>query len=69
LDTYKKIRENKMTLDELAEIEEQFYGEGNYDNYNLAEWARLYVPDLIKELRKSIEEINQLHEENAGIDI
>lgn len=43
-----------MTKEELNEIEEAFYSEVNYDNYNLAEWARLVVPDLIEEIRNRI---------------
>jgi hypothetical protein len=41
-----------MTPEELMEIEKEFYSEEKYDNYELAEWARIIVPKLIKEIRK-----------------
>jgi hypothetical protein len=52
-----------MTLDQLNELEDEFYGEEENeddegvfeDNYELAEWARSNVPDLFSALRKFLE--------------
>lgn len=39
-----------MTKNELDDIENSLYE--LEDNYDLAEWARLIIPKLIKEIRK-----------------
>lgn len=48
-----------MTIDELNELEDEFYGNEDDDfeggvfeeNYECAEWARMNVPDLFSALR------------------
>jgi hypothetical protein len=60
---------SKITQDELDEIEIALYSEENQENYNLAEWARLIIPRLIKEIREDKEEISSLYKDKAGIDI
>jgi hypothetical protein len=60
---------SKITQDELDEIEIALYSEENQENYNLAEWARLIIPRLIKEIREDKEEISNLYKDKAGIDI
>lgn len=52
-----------MTLDQLNELEDEFYGEeeneddeGVFENdYELAEWARSSVPDLFNAIRELLE--------------
>lgn len=52
-----------MTLDQLNELEDEFYGpeddeeeNGVYeDNYALADWSRDVVPELFSSLRKLLE--------------
>ena len=52
-----------MTLDDLKEMEDRFFGEeGNYedegafaDDYTAAEWARSNVGHLFEELRRLLE--------------
>lgn len=49
-----------ITPEKLDEIEEGFYSESNMENYNLAEWARLIIPSLIKEIREQGKQIKDL---------
>jgi len=33
-------------------LEDEFYSDANYDNYDLAEWARKNVPLLLEEIKE-----------------